>query len=167
MKASEYLIILTQRLSGYFDFTYDQTIDGVAVDMVASSHRKNERYLLTKKNTIYSYDNFEYFFFVDCTNRVNSEITTLTNTLKNAALQMVNPDEAHMSTDFTIVVYVDAIDAKMRDFVHAFKCRKLLNWGLKGRIHVGLVVIDCEQNIVYSKDRRRKDYRFLDARKRR
>lgn len=167
MKASEYLPILTQRLSGYFDFSYDQVIGNVAIDMVANSHRKNERYLLTKKNTIYRYDNFEYFFFVDYTNRADSETIALANALSQAALQMVNPDESHMSTDFTIIVYVDAISASIYDFVNRFKCRKLLSWGLRGRIHIGLVVIDCEQSIVYSKDRRRKDYRFLDPNKRR
>lgn len=162
MQFVDYQQRLRARLQSNFDFQEACDIGGVLVDLAAAFKRTTERYVLLKKNIQYRYDTYEYFYLIHRPEATLDEVRGIVNQLTEHLVRTTPHDDEHMSSDHTIIFHVRAIDPALADYVRKFIFRRLFKLGFKGWIHIGLVLVDTTGQIIYSKHRKQKPYRFLD-----
>lgn len=162
MQFEEYRERLKARLFSNFDFEDNVMVGSTMVDTKASFKRTTERYVLLKKNVQYRYDTYEYFYLIRLSAPSREQIERLMTELTETIVERTLPDQDHMSSDHTIICHVDSIQPETADYVRRFIYRKMFKLGFKGWIHIGLVMVDTTGQIIYSRHRKQKPYRFLD-----
>lgn len=161
MTAEVYKQRFKSRLMHHFDFIEDIRIAGVTIDVKADSHRRNEAYLITKKNKMYGFDNYESFLLLMQPNLTVEALEGAVRELEAYALAQVVPDEEHMSTDYTLVFHVDRISQEVEAYVKRYGFNKSFALGFRGHLRIGLVVVSASGDGVYSRNRRHKRFKFL------
>ena len=76
----QYLNYLADKFSDYFDIHHNYHIDGQYIDLYAKSNIRNEKYVLSKKAVIWSYENNEYCLVKSSENSIfHEEINNFTD----------------------------------------------------------------------------------------
>lgn len=162
MEFNEYKERLSARLLSSFDLEEDVMIGAVPVALKASFKRVTERYVLVKKNVQYRYETNEYFYLLQQMAPTVAQLEQTVQQLTDAIIANSQVDREHMSSDHTIIFHVDIISPEVADFVRKFIYRRFFKLGFQGWAHIGLVMVDTTGQIIYSRHRRQKPYRFLD-----
>ncbi len=162
MDKQRYKQLTMDRLQRYFDFQENVHFAGVTMDFQARMHRRNEKYLLAKKNVLYAYDNFEYFCLYQNERLPLSELKTLIKDFSEACLKMTKPNNEHMSTDHVLILHLNYVDDETKKYIEKYKYRHYFRFGLQGTLKVGVILVyDDAKSAVFSKDLRDKKYHFV------
>ncbi len=162
MDKNAYKKLLMERLQGYFDFDENTRLGSIPLDFHARMHRRNEKYVLLKKNILYAYDNFEYFNLYQTEEMSLSQLQTLMEEFAGACLKVTTPNKEHMSSDHILIIHMPHADAELKAFARNYKFRKYYRFGLQGTCKVGLILVtDDGKSAEFSKDLRDKKYTFV------
>lgn len=162
MDKSFYATSLLRKLSVYFDIEENVTVCGLPFAFRSSMHRRNERYVLMKKNVLYAYDIFEYFYLYQKETMTKEELQTLMGHFLEEALQVTKPNKEHMSSDHILVIHLDQADDTLRKFVKKYRCRKYFHHGLQGTLKAAIILVENDgKSAVFSRDLKDKKYQFV------
>ena len=162
MDRDVYKKMLMDRLLGYFDFEEDKELGSLCVDFHAKMHRRNEKYVLQKKNVLYAYDNFEYFNLYQAEALTLAQLQFLMETFVQESLLITDPNSEHMSSDHILIVRLHQISPELIEFVRKYKYRKYFRFGLQGTFKAGLILVAQDaKSATFSKDLRDKKYHFV------
>lgn len=153
---------LIDRVDAYFDVEEDVTWKGLAFDFVGTMLRRNEKFVLQKKNVLYAYNEFEYFFLYQKERMNLDELEQLVKQFSDLAKEHVDPDEEHKTSDYCLIVHTKQADEEMRRYVKKYKDRTALQWGVKGFLSTRVILVeDFGKTASFSKELRGKSYRFV------
>jgi hypothetical protein len=138
-----YFKVLKERLNRYFDIEEDYYFEGLKFEFFARSFVRNEKYILSKKLTIYGFENNEYCL-VKYYPQIDANILSgYIDNLKCAVDRFVVPHEEHMSSVITGVLVVDHTpDRQLVDTIRKFKFHKGFAFGFKGWVDIRLILVD-------------------------
>ncbi|HHY93336.1 MAG TPA: hypothetical protein GX511_08345 [Firmicutes bacterium] len=147
----EYLNTLAQRLSRYFDVSWNQEIEGQRFDLVARFKVRNEKYFFVKSLTLFAYENQE-IVLVGGDRRIDkAEAEGFAQRIKDLIPLLVKPSEEHMSTTLTgVLVGEEGVAAEARTLVEGFRHSRNFKWLLEGWCDVRLLAVDLASGQVYS-----------------
>ena len=152
MNCSDYIAILKNKLTGYFDVYENYKMDNHILPIAAKSIIRNERYAFTKELVLDAYENLEYSF-IDY-NEANVNIITILyfiNLLKSNVETIVDPNEEHMSSTINgIYITNTGFSQEAIREVENFKFRKNFFFGLRGWCDIFLVLVDLNKKEVYT-----------------
>lgn len=143
MRFEAYKEKIKDRLNRYFDVKEKYIYSNTEFDLFAASNIRNERYLASKKLTIYAFENDEYCFMKYLKDVDDNSLQEIIETLKNSIEDYVNPHYEHMSSTITGILVVNELkDAEVIDKVRKFHYQKSFLFGLKGWADIRLVLVD-------------------------
>lgn len=154
-----YLEALEERFYRYFDVFKEYTFRDERFEIMAKSLVRNERYIASKKVSIYAFENHEYCLikYVAQLNEIN--LNEYIRTFQHAATELVNPHDEHMCTVITGAIIIDEpISEEIKKRIQRFKYNKSFALGLKGWTYVRLVVVQLKNGEVVT-NRRGKEVR--------
>lgn len=164
MTSAQYIKYLSDKFSNYFDIDDNYHVDGQQIDLYAKSNIRNEKYVLSKKAVIWSYENNEHCLVKlseDSTS--HTEIINFIELLKTSVSKIVIPSEDHMSSVITGIYISDtSFNDSDISLANKFKYSKLFSLGFKGWCDVRLVLVDLAKDQIYTnkKGREVKDFYF-------
>ncbi|SHJ83493.1 hypothetical protein SAMN02745975_02995 [Geosporobacter subterraneus DSM 17957] len=149
MEYISYQNLLEERLRRNFDIEKDYVYRETKLDIMAKYNIRNERYIATKKATIYAFENNEYCMIKHFQRIDKDGLHTYTELLKSAVEDFVKIHDEHMSTLITGVIVLDEHpDDEIIHLVKKFKFHKSYAFGFKGWADVALVLVSLNQNEV-------------------
>ncbi|KXG75073.1 hypothetical protein [Thermotalea metallivorans] len=149
MKTAEYLDLLESRYRKYFDIEKNTIYQGMKLDLFARSFIRNERYIASKKLTIYAYENNEYCFIKQWEILKEDQLHQFMDLLKSAIDDYVIPHEEHMSSIITGVLLSEKEpDRELQRLVKKFKFHKSFSFGFKGWADIRLILVALDRGEV-------------------
>ncbi|MEW9123403.1 MAG: hypothetical protein AB2421_11905 [Thermotaleaceae bacterium] len=149
MDFTTYRDMLEQRLQRHFDLEKDFHYQNMKIDLLAKYYARNERYIATKKATVYAFENNEYVFVKNFDKIEREGLNQFTDMLKKSIDSFVNPHDEHMSTLITGVVVVnEEYEPEILELVKKFKHHKSFAFGFKGWVDIALVLVILQHNEV-------------------
>ncbi|MBS4540153.1 hypothetical protein GOQ27_16865 [Clostridium sp. D2Q-11] len=146
----------------YFDIEKNSDIFNT-FDMVAKSNIKNEKFFLTKKSVIYSYENNEVCL-IKYTKEIDEVcldefICSIKENMDKATVQ----DENHMSTVFTGILVTDKNDnIQLHNKIKKFKYYQSYCLGLRGWSEIRLILITLRDGKVICSKKAKKIKSFYE-----
>lgn len=161
MTFEDYKEIIKERLSRYFNIEEKYTYNNKVFDLFAISNIRNEKFMASKKLTIYAFENDEYCFMKHYEKLDSGKLDEITETLKSSIKDYIKPHGEHMSSAITGVLVVDELSGdelikKIKKFHH----QKSFAFGFKGWVDVRLVVIDLKNRDVITSKKANKVDKF-------
>lgn len=161
MRTEAYLNLLETRLERYFDIEKNIMCRNTKLDLFARSFIRNERYIASKKLTIYAYENNEYCFIKSIETMSKESFTQFTDFLKDAVTDYVTPHEEHMSSVITgIVIMEKEPGEEMRKQFQNFKYHKSFAFGFKGWVDIRLILVVLDKGEVITNKKGREVQQF-------
>lgn len=152
---------IKERLSRYFDLKEDYVYKDQEFDLFAVSNMRNEKYMASKKLTIYAFENDEYCFMKHTKDLDREKLEGIINNLKNSVQDFINPHHEHMSSTITGVLVVDEnIEPEVIKEIKKFHYQKSFAFGLKGWADVRLLLIDLKDGLVIPSKKAKKSVKF-------
>lgn len=150
-----------ERLSRYFDLKEDFKYNDQDFDLFAASNVRNEKYMASKKLTIYAFENDEYCFVKHIKGLDIEKLDGVINSLKKSIMDFVDPHHEHMSSTITGVLVVDEnIEPGLIKKIKKFHYQKTFAFGLKGWADVRLLIIDLKDGLVIPSKKAKKSVKF-------
>lgn len=164
MNSQTYLEIIEKKLSGYFDIEKPYVYRDTEYEVFAKSFIRNEKYFASKKLTIYAFENNEYTFVKTFSKLSEKEFLQVTEDLKKAAEDYVDPHKEHMSTVITGVIVVDnSLEDDLKKMVEKFSFSRSFAFGFKGWVYIRFLVVDLNKGEVISNKRGREIKKFYQV----
>lgn len=158
----DYADFIADKLEAYCDVERDITWGGLDFDVVGTMLRRNEKFVLKKRNVLYAYNEFEYFFLYQKERMHLEELERLVKTFRELAREHVSPDEEHKTSDYCLIVSVARADEEMKRYVKKYKDRISLQWGMKGFLSTRVLLVEgYGSDAAFSKELRGKTYHFV------
>lgn len=156
-----YIDSLAEKLSAYFDIKKDWKMEGLSCDLYARSYIKNEKYFLSKKAKVYSYENHEHCLVKYFPWLGMKELDEFLDDLKHAANKLVVPHEEHMSSIITgIIVASQRPNADAIERVKGYKYHKSFAFGFRGWADVRLILVHPQSGEVTTNKRGKEVAKF-------
>lgn len=153
MELSTYLDLVQDRLAAYFDIYQHYEYHQNTFDLYAKSDMRNERYFASKKIKVYAIENKEHVF-VRCVDSPTARVLDdFWQTLVQAAEELPEPHEEHMSTIINgVLVTPQGVDVETQKAAEKLKHEKSFLFGLKGWVYIRLVIVDlAAESLVHNK----------------
>lgn len=161
MNFQTYKEIIKERLSRYFNVEEKYTYNNKIFDIFAISNIRNEKFMASKKLTIYAFENDEYCFIKHYEDLDNNKLYEIIDTLKSSIKDYIKPHEEHMSSNITGVLVVDNINNdELIKRIEKFHYQKSFAFGLKGWADVRLVAVNLSNGEVYTSKKAKKVDKF-------
>ncbi|WP_432666429.1 hypothetical protein R9X47_08770 [Wukongibacter baidiensis] len=152
---------IKERLTRYFDIEENYIYNKETFELFAISNIRNERYIASKKLTIYAFENDEYCFLKHFKSLDESQLEELINILKCSINDFVNPHHDHMSSTITGVIAVDkTVKTDIIKGIKKFHYQKSFFFGLKGWCEVRLILIDLSKGEAIPSKKAKKAVQF-------
>jgi hypothetical protein len=134
------------------------------MDLFARSFIRNERFIASKKLTVYAYENNEYCFIKKNKTISKESFSQFTDFLKGAVNEYVTPHGEHMSSVITgIVVLEDDPGEEMRKQFKDFKYHKSFAFGFKGWVDIRLILVVLDKGEVITNKKGREVQQFYNV----
>lgn len=151
MDSKNYMQTIEERLKTRFDIKKDFKSEHINANIFARYNVSNEKYIATKKNVLYKYENNEYFFVKKADSLDGKGMESYMESLKEISSVMVKPKEDHMSSLVCGVVVVDECeDEEVERLVKRFKYHKSFAWGFKGWVDIAIIMVYLNKSCVIS-----------------
>ncbi|SNT05945.1 hypothetical protein SAMN05446037_103624 [Anaerovirgula multivorans] len=161
MKIEYYLENMEIKLSKYFDIEKSYNYINTEYQLFAKSFIRSEKYIASKKLTIYAIENNEFIFVKTFTELEEKELLQFTDHLMRAAEDYVDPHSEHMSTVITGIIVVEKGSGKdLRKMIEKFKFMRSFAFGFKGWVYIRLLVVDLDKGEVICNRRGREVKKF-------
>lgn len=135
---------LTNQYTRYFDVYRDQQIDGWPIAFYAVHHRRDERYMLSKKIKVYGIENQELAFTTVCESAPTlPQVQDFKQMLERQYERHIDAHEEHMSTVvYGIIVTEEDLTEDVAKEVKKYRKLKFLKFGLHGWIEYYIIVVN-------------------------
>ena len=164
MKPEEYVTLIERKLSKYFDTEMPYIYNNMEFQLFAKSFIRNERYIASKKLTVYAFENNEFTFAKTFEELGETELYRFIDQLKGATEDYVNPHSEHMSTVITGVLIVEkGLEEGLKNIVKNFKFMRSFAFGLKGWVYIRLLAIDLDKGEVICNKRGREIKKIFEV----
>lgn len=164
MKTESYLENLEMKLSKYFDIEKPYSYLNTEYQLFAKSFIRSERYIASKKLTIYAIENNEFTFVKTFTKLEEKGFEQFTENLLRATEDYVDPHSEHMSTVITGIIVVEkGIEEGLRRMIEKFKFMRSFAFGFKGWVYIRLLVVDLDKGEVICNRRGREVKKFYQV----
>ncbi len=161
MEFKDYKENIKDRLSRYFNVEEKYTYSNEEFDLFAVSNVRNERYMASKKLTIYAFENDQYCFMKHYKELSRKELEEIIGILKNSIKDYIDPHHEHMSSTITGILVVDELkEDDLIKNIQRFNYQKSFAFGLKGWADVGLVLVDLNKGEVITSKKAKKVDKF-------
>ncbi len=161
MNGDKYIQDIENRLEAYYDIKRPYTYQGVEFDLFAESFVRNEKFLASRKLTIYAFENNEHVFVKKYKNLNDIDLERFTGFLEKATEDYVNPGDEHMSTVITgLIVVEEEIGRELVRDIKKYKYMKNFAFGFKGWTYIRLLVVDLNKGEVICNKRGREARKF-------
>lgn len=161
MNSENYLISTETKLSKYFNITKSYNHVGLNIDLFALSFIRNERYMLSRKATIYTFENYEYVFVKSFKDLELGQLNRFLNALKEATKIFAHPIDGRMSTVITGVLVLDnELEESLKPHIKKFKFERSFSFGFKGWTYIRLVTVDLSKGEVITNKRGKEVKKF-------
>lgn len=161
MKAGEYLNLLESRYGKYFDIEKNMIYQGIKLDLFAKSFIRNERYIASKKLTVYAYENNEYCFVKQWEALNEDQLHQFVDLLKSAVDDYIIPHEEHMCSIITGVLLLEKEpDRELQRRVKKFKFHKSFSFGFKGWADIRLILVALDRGEVIANKKGKEVLKF-------
>jgi len=149
MEFTEYLANVEKKLQRYFDIEKDYIYKEIKIDLFAKYFVRNERYIMTKKATVYGIESNEYCLLKHYQELNLQDLEEFIDCLKSAVEDFVNPHEEHMCSKINGIIVVDqSCSQDLINIVKKFKFHKGFAFGFKGWVDIGLILVILEKGEV-------------------
>lgn len=150
MDNNAYIEMMCKRYARYFNVYRDYELLNKKLDVFAEYNVKNERYVLSKKAVIYSFNNFEYCLIEGYDTRIEGHhVDEFCSYIIKAAGEIVKPSSEHMSSYFTGVMVCDkGFSEEAVKIAERFKYSKDFMFTLKGWCDARLVLADPLKDLI-------------------
>ncbi|SKA79344.1 hypothetical protein SAMN05443428_10339 [Caloramator quimbayensis] len=149
MDCNLYLENLEKKFNQYFTIEKNIFIKGIEINIFAKYFEKTGRTLITQRDVIDAFENYEYCFIKTYENISLREIIEFEEFLKHAAQIYVKPHSEHMCTHVTgIMVSKGIINDECIKEINKFKYSKSFKFMLHGWCDVRLIVADLFSDAV-------------------
>lgn len=138
-------LLLTKLLhahEAYYDVERDKTVFGRAFRGYAEFHSHAEQYVLTQRAKLWEADTHERIFFDTADHLDRKTLEELTTFMCNTAIRLVQPAANQMSSDLSLVVIAQTVDADVKNIARKTRFRKDFLFGLRGWCDFRLAVVD-------------------------
>ncbi|MDY0407751.1 hypothetical protein ACFFIS_07280 [Virgibacillus soli] len=140
-----------------FDVFRDVKLDGMPLAFLAHYHRRDERYMITKKIKVYGVENRQVIFATTTKDKITEAyIQNFREKIEKHMHHYTIEHQEHMSTIVIGMIITNAeIDPKVVKEVNRFRKIKFLKFGLHGWAEFYLAIIQPHDKniIVHSKGR--------------
>ncbi|WP_432403660.1 hypothetical protein [Wukongibacter sp. M2B1] len=161
MEFKDYKEKIKDRLSRYFNIEEKYIYSNKEFDLFAISKVRNEKYMASKKLTIYAFENDQYCFMKYFKELSKDELDQIIEILKNSIKDYVDPHDEHMSSTITGILVVDKLkEDDLIKSIKGFNYQKSFAFGLKGWADVGLVLVDLKREEVVTSKKAKKVDKF-------
>jgi len=159
MKFQEYKEKIKARLSRYFNIEEKYTYNNKEFDLFATSNLRNEKYIASRKLTIYAFESNEYCFLKYYKDFDSKELEEIIEILRTSIKDYVKPHSEHMSSTITGVLVVDELkNYELIKRVKGFHYQKSFAFGFKGWVDIRIILVDLRnRSVITSKKARRVD----------
>ncbi|WP_432666806.1 hypothetical protein R9X47_10615 [Wukongibacter baidiensis] len=161
MEFKDYKENIKDRLSRYFNIEEKYTYSNKEFDLFAVSNVRNEKYMASKKLTIYAFENDQYCFMKHFKELSKDDLEEIIKILKDSIMDYVDPHHEHMSSTITGILVVDELkEDNLIKSIQKFKYQKSFAFGLKGWADVGLILVDLKKGEVFTSQKAKKVDKF-------
>jgi hypothetical protein len=151
MEYKAYLDQIEKKLSPYFNIQKDYPYKDMEFDLFAQYFLRNERYMISKKITIYGVENNEYCFIKRFPELDEYKLQQYLNHLEMAVEDFVKPHEEHMSSMITgVILLPKKCNEALIDKIKKFKFHKNFALGFKGWADIRLIIVFLDEGEVIS-----------------
>lgn len=144
---TQYAARLSKSFEGYFDLHPGFTHNGMEFPLYCYYCSTSTKYMLTKKATLYSIDNFEHVLVKHLPVLDPEALAPILEYAKTVDEGLVHPNSQHMSSIITIALAADRVTDEAAVLVKKFKQQKSYKMALQGWSAVRLFAVDlgCEK----------------------
>ncbi len=133
---------LKHSLSHMFDFYNDHQIGDVVFPLYGKYYARSARYFAVKKAELYAYSNFEHLFYYRITGCLSeTAFQELAATLQDNVVQIVEPNDEHMSSVLTLIIECDTIEPELAAIIPKYKYKKSFKLGFNGWTELKVIII--------------------------
>ncbi len=137
---------LANKYTAYFDVYRDEPAGEMPMSFIALFKRRDERYMLSKKITIYGVENQQIVYAKVCGEIKKLFLNDYVSAIKKHSEQCIPAHHEHMSTVILgLMITNHNLDAEIIKEVRRFRKLKLLKFGLNGWYEMYLAVIQPEK----------------------
>lgn len=161
MEVNRYLEEMAVKLSKYFDINTDYSFKNTEYQLQAKSFVRNEKYMGSKKLTIYAYENNEHCLIKHFESLTVDELNLFFNNIKDYTLETIVPHEEHMFSIVNGVIVVKYLDNhEIKKKVENYKYYKSFSFGLQGWVYQRVILVDLNSGEVITNKRGREVAKF-------
>ncbi len=160
-----YIDNLAEKLSAYFDVERDWSMGKIDCEIYARSFIKNEKYFLTKKAKVYSYENYEHCLVKYFDRLEMGVLDSFLKGLEYAREELVIPDEEHMSSIITgVIVVANRPEPELIKAIEGYKYHKSFAFGFKGWVDIRLILVHPQSGEITTNKKGKEAAKFYVAR---
>ncbi len=166
MEAGGYLQEISERLSRYFDISRDYLYKDMEYQLKARSFIRNEKYLGSKKLTLYAYENNEHCLLKHYSQLDVGGLERFLDNLKAYTMENVKPHDEHMLSIVNgVILMADFDNAEIQREIENYKFYKSFSFGLQGWVYQRLLLVNLNSGEVISNRRGREVAKFYKIKK--
>ncbi len=151
---------LKNKLITYYDVIEDNPF---SCDFIAKYYERNAMYVMKKDMEYYAFENNEVILYMDKASLNIKDIEEIYQLVDSKNHEFVTASEDHMSTMvYVIIEYHGDWTSELRKKIRQFSYYKSFEWGFKGWINVGLIVVNTKTGRLYSNRIGKKEKKRLE-----
>lgn len=149
-KLSSFANDLANKYTALFDVYRDEKLDQFSLAFFAIYHRRDERYMLSKKIKVYGVENQQIVFTLICDGLTLNDIHEFQETIEKNITKYIPEKDEHMSTVVLGIVITDQnVDKKVIKEVKSYRKLKFIKFGLHGWVDMYSVLINLKDRTIY------------------
>lgn len=166
MEVIGYLENISERLSRYFDINQNFLYRDMEYQLQAKSFIRNEKYLGSKKLTLYAYENNEHCLVKHYQNMDSGGLRCFLDNLKAYTIENVKPHDEHMLSIVNGVILMEEFDnAEIQREIENYKFYKSFSFGLQGWVYQRVLLVNLGSGEVITNRRGREVAKFYKIKK--
>jgi len=159
----QYAAHLSKSFEGYFDLHRNFSHNGMEFPLYCYYCSTSSKYVLTKKATLYSIDNFEHLLLKHLPVLNAESLAPMLAYIKTVDEGLVHPNSQHMSSIITIALAADQVAEEAVALVKKFKQQKSYKMSLHGWSAIRLMAVDLSCETVHSNREGKKSRAVFEA----
>lgn len=132
----------------WFDVHRDYSFAHRVFPGYAEFHTHGEKYLLSKRATLWAVNAHEYLFFETVGALDLDRFTAEICFMKTEALKKVAPEKDHMSSSLSLVIIADTVENDVLKAIRKTRFYQSLRFGLSGWIELRVAVMNVQEHSV-------------------
>lgn len=141
---------LGNKYTALFNVYRDEKVGDFPLSFLAIYHRRDERYMISKRIKVYGVENQEIIFAAVCEDLDTDYIQNFQQTIESNVTEYVPEDNEHMSTTVLGIVIVDQdVEKRILKEVKRYRKLKFLKFGLHGWLEMYTVLVNLKDRTVH------------------